>query len=148
MRNQGILFIMGLVRPGQWPHTVGYGPQPTPLGTNSIKNSRISSGCHYTPLELLWPQVAPNSVATSSHYENVLVEVHQFFPTQCKLYLYQRCAGLFPVEFTILIYGKIGIQYQEYSNHEPWDFRGGPWGFKRWPPSQWHVMWHLVPRGT
>ena len=62
--------------PRQQPHMVGYGPQPTPLGANSIGNSRINSGSHYTILELLWPQVAPNSVATSSHYEDVLLEIY------------------------------------------------------------------------
>ena len=51
------------------------------------------------PTRLLWPQVVLNSVATSSHYEDGLIKVHQFPPTQCKLYLYWRCLGLFLIEF-------------------------------------------------
>jgi len=41
-----------------------------------------------------------------------------------------------------------GMQYQEYNNQEMWNSRGGPQGFKRWPPSLGHVIWHFVPCGT
>ena len=60
MRNQSIMFIMGAVHAQDNDLTwLGYGLQPTPLGANSIRNSRISIGCQFTPpdfygLRLFW----------------------------------------------------------------------------------------------
>jgi len=64
---------------------IGSSLQSTPLDANSISNSRISTGCQYTPQELLWPQVVLYSSTTSSYYGDVLIEVHQFPQPQCML---------------------------------------------------------------
>jgi len=61
MRNQGIMFIMGLVHSRVTVSDGWIWPPTHATGRNSIKNSRIRSGCHFTPQELLWPQVVLNS---------------------------------------------------------------------------------------
>ena len=105
--------------PGQRPHTVGFGSQPTPLSANNIRNSRINSGYHYTALELLWPQVAPNSVVTSAIMKMYLLKsISSPLPSVSCIFI-RDIQDYFQLSFRISIYGE--------------NCNRGYVRFKRWP---------------
>ena len=133
-RNNGLMHLGLAPRTGCQAATVtgkdhnrgASSPHPVSCGLRKIQNSSCN-------IEALW-----------SH----TYWCHQFPPSQVCVALVIITSSLYSSQCMFMIYllqGSTWIQYQEYSNQEMWDSKGGPRWSKRWPSSLGHVMWHFVP---
>ena len=113
-----IRFIMGPV------HTQDNDLSQLDLASNSTRqtvrilfvHSEISTGCQYIPAEHLLLQVVLNSVAISSHYENIHINVVSVPQPQCMLSNLLLVCPMYSSSIFMInrLRGSSGVQYQQY----------------------------------